>query len=455
MKFAFLRRVREFGIALAILSAAGVLTSAACHAQAGAASGTAGADTATHIETVVIFPFENAGADAQKDWLGEGLSELTTDSMIGHGPLVFSREERLAALEKLGLPAYSRFSRATMIKIATEIDAEYVVFGEFTPDGATLHVTARVLRVSPPKLSEPFSESGGIDSIAETEARVSWRILCEIQSSMAANAPCSTSSPAAVQATKAVVHVRADALEYFVRGLVAAEEETRLRDLREASRLDQTWDEPFFAIGRLFYERQDCESAAGWFARVATSSAHSMDAQFYIGACQLLRNDPVRAEATFAGLLARAGTGPVFPGIISNLGTARLRQTRYREAAGDFEHAERIDPGEPDYWFNLGLAHYLISDWAESARALREVVRLQPDSEEARALLLAALDRGGNVDEANALRQSAPSGEEKAAAPQDLPHDAARPRQDVTKMNVTSLAKLARVRMGMSMEAGR
>jgi len=226
--------------------------------------------------------------------------------------------------------------------------------------------------------------------------------------------------------------------------------------LREGSQLDQNWDEPFFAIGRLFYERRDCESAAGWFTRVAANSAHRMDAEFYTGACQLLRNDPVRAEATFAGLLARAGTGPVFPGIISNLGTARLRQTRYKEAAGDFEHAERIDPGEPDYWFNLGLAHYLISDWAESARALREVVRLQPDSEEARALLLAALDRGGNVDEATALRQSAaPSGEEKAAAPQDLPHDPARPRQDVSKMNPTSLAKLARVRMGMSMEAGR
>jgi TolB-like protein len=447
--------MREFGIALAILSGVTAITSAACRAQTAAVPSSAGAQ-ATHTETIVVFPFENAGTDAQKDWLGEGLSELTTDSMIGHGPLVFSREERLAALEKLGLPAYSRFSRATMIKIATEIDADYVVFGEFTPDGATLHVTARVLRVSPPKLSEPFSESGGMDSIAETEARVSWHILCAIRSGMAANAPCDTSSPLAVQATKAVAHVRADALEYFVRGLDAAEEETRLRDLREASQLDQTWDGPFFAIGRLFYERRDCESAAGWFARVAASSAHSMEAQFYTGACQLLRNDPVRAEATFAGLLARAGTGPVFPGIISNLGTARLRQTRYKEAAGDFEHAERIDPGEPDYWFNLGLAHYLISDWAESARALREVVRLQPDSEEARALLLAALDRGGNVDEANALRQSAaPSGEEKAAVPQDLPHDPARPRQDVTKMSVTSLAKLARVRMGMSMEAGR
>jgi len=309
--------------------------------------------------------------------------------------------------------------------------------------------------VSPPKLSEPFAESGGMDSIAETEARISGRILCEIKSGMAANAPCGASSPAAAQVTRVVSHVRADALEYFVRGLLAAEENSRLGDLREASRLDPAWDEPIFVIGKIFYERRDCETAAGWFGRVSAANAHSMDAGFYTGACQLLRNDPVKAEATFSALLMRASAGQqTFPAIISNLGTARLRQTRYKEAAGDFERAERIDPGEPDYWFNLGLAHYLISDWTESARALREVVRLQPDSEEARGLLLSSLDRGGNSEEANALRQAAPPSD-AMAEPQDLPHDAARPKQDVTKMSLTSLAKLARVRMGISTEAGR
>ena len=155
MKIKFLLRMREFGIALAILAGTAVPNFAQTTAKSSAASG-----TAAHIETVVVFPFENVASDPQKDWLGEGLSELTTDSMVGHGPVVFTRDERLAALEKLGLPTYSRFSRATMIKIAGEIDADYVVFGEFTPDGANLHVSARVLRVSPPKLSEPFAETG-------------------------------------------------------------------------------------------------------------------------------------------------------------------------------------------------------------------------------------------------------------------------------------------------------
>jgi tetratricopeptide (TPR) repeat protein len=452
MKFRFLRRMREFGITLAILAA----TALPVFGQAVTAKPSSVSGGVAHAETVVVFPFENVVSDPQRDWLSEGLSELTTDSMVGHGPVVFTRDERLAALEKLGLPTYSRFSRATMIKIAGEIDADYVVFGEFTPDGRNLHVSARVLRVSPPKLSEPFSESGNLDSIAETEARVSWRILCAIRSSLAADVPCDISSPAALQATKAVAHVRADSLEYFVRGLQATDDELRLRELREASRLDPSWDEPLVAIGKTFYERRDCESAVGWFAKVPAGNAHSADAGFYAGVCQLLRNDPVHAEATFAGLLARAGNGPIFPGIINNLGTARLRQTRYKEAAADFDRAQKFDPGEPDYWFNLGLAQYLINDWAESARALREVVRLQPDAEDARSLLIVALDRSGNADEADVLRQSAVADGAKDPPGENIPHDAARPQQhDVTKMSVTSLAKLARVRMAMSTEAGR
>ncbi len=287
MKSLFLRRMRESGIALAIV--AGI--AAPIHAQTAAANGAAG-NAATVRAAVVVFPFENAGTDAQKDWLGEGLSELTTDAMAGHGPLVFSREERLASLEKLGLPAYSRFSRATMIRIAGEIDADYVVFGEFGQDGDTLHVTARVLRVSPPKLSEPFTESGRMDSIAETEARVSWRVLCSIRYSLGADTPCDISSSVAQLAAKPLAHVRADSLEYFARGLLVSDDETRMRDLRESSRLDPTWDEPIFAIGRIFYERRDCESATGWFARVSVTSARTAR-----------RPDLIRASANYFAMI--------------------------------------------------------------------------------------------------------------------------------------------------------
>jgi len=391
-------------------------------------------------ETVVIFPFENAGHEADKDWLAEGLAELTAGRLAGHGPLVYSREERLAVLEKLGLPAYSRFTRATMLKIAAEIDADYVVFGEFDADGPNLRVTARVMGVNPPKLSAPVEESGAIAGLGELEGRAAWRVLCLLKGSLATDAPCAADSPEAQQFFHAGATIQADALEHYVRGLTAADDETRLRELREASRLDPNWDEPIYSIGKTYYSRLDCETALGWFDRVPSGSPHAADAAFSAGVCHLMRNDPLRAESLFAGLAGgstpQAGGRAEPPEVLNNLGTALLRQARHKEALADFEQAQQADPGEPDYWFNVGLAQYLLGDWGAAARALREALRLQPEGQDARELLLAALDKNGEDEEANALRQEAPEPDPRGA----------RPRQDVTKMNATTLARLARVR---------
>ena len=65
----------------------------------GAAQRGAPSALAARAASVVVFPFENTGHAAQLDWLGEGLSELTIERLAGHGLALFSREERLDALE--------------------------------------------------------------------------------------------------------------------------------------------------------------------------------------------------------------------------------------------------------------------------------------------------------------------------------------------------------------------
>jgi tetratricopeptide (TPR) repeat protein len=431
------------GCAAVFAIAAGAPSTAAAQAPANSSS------TARAI-TVVVFPFENAGHETGKDWLGEGLAELTADRFQGRGPMVFSREERLAALEKLGLPVYSRFTRATMLKIAAEIDADYVVFGDFVPDGGNLRLTARVLGVNPPRLSAMIEESGSLESLGEIDSRVSWRVLCQINGALARDASCDTASPAAQQFISAGARIRPDALEYYVRGLQAAADDARLRELREAARLDPTWDKPVYALGKTYYSRQECDSALGWFARVPVGSPHATDAAFAAGVCRLILNDPLGAESAFMALAGRpesssSGRMDAPPEVMNNLGAAVLRQARYKDALPDFEKAQQIDPGEPDYWFNVGLAEYLLGDWGAAARALREALRLQPEAQDARALLLAALDHNGETEEATALRADTPPQE-----PKDV-----RPRQDISRMNATALSRIARVRKELNAGAAR
>jgi tetratricopeptide (TPR) repeat protein len=243
--------------------------------------------------------------------------------------------------------------------------------------------------------------------------------------------------------------IRPDALEHYVHGLQDAEDDARLRELRESAQLDPNWDEPVYAIGKTYYVRMECDSAISWFAKVPAGSPHATDAQFAAGVCRLTLNDPLGAESAFVALAGRPGLSTAgrmnAPEVMNNLGAAVLRQARYKDALPDFVKAQQIDPGEPDYWFNVGLTQYLLGDWGAAARALREALRLQPDSADARALLLVALDRNGEAEEAKALRADAPPVDPKEV----------RPRQDIAKMNATALSRIARVRKELNAGAAR
>jgi tetratricopeptide (TPR) repeat protein len=398
------------------------------------------------VTSVVVFPFENSSKSAQWDWIGEGLAELTADQMTAHGPTVFSREERLAALEKLGIPAYARLSRATMLKIAAEMDADYIVFGEFAPQQTSVQITTHILSINPPHLAPPVTESGTMDLLAQVQSRSAWHVLCMIQNSLSPSAACDAQSAAARDFVNSARAVRPDAFEFFIKGLLNPDDDIRLRDLREAARLDPDWDEPAAALGRTYYAKRDCEASLQWLAKVPARGPHSIDARFQTGVCELLRNDPLRAEASFSSLAVQSGN-PGAPGDIStaneepeianDLGVARLREARYRDALADFSRAQSLDPAEPDYNFNVGLANYLAGDASAAVHALREAARLAPEDQQAKALLIAALDRSGAADEANALRGEAPSTVAIAGAPV---------QRDVLKLDATSLSKLARVK---------
>ena len=114
---------RIFRFGLLVLGAALCGAVMAGRAAPGHSTGDARAVSAeSRRETLLIFPFENESRMANLDWLGEGLSELTTERLEDRGVNVLSREDRLSTLEKMGLPDSARFSHATIIKIAAEAD---------------------------------------------------------------------------------------------------------------------------------------------------------------------------------------------------------------------------------------------------------------------------------------------------------------------------------------------
>jgi TolB-like protein len=256
----------------------------------------------THKGIVLVFPFDNGSRDANLEWLGEGLAEITVERLEDRRVSVLSRQERLSALEKMGLPATAEFSHATMIKVAAEADADDVIFGRYLSDGKNITLEARVLRISPPGLSRTFTQTGSLRDLLRAHARLAWQLVCAMQKNQC---PAADANLGETIFTEPPASLTMDAFETFVKGLLASDDEARLRDFREAARQEPVWDRPPFELGQAYFARSECESALPWYSRVPPDRPDGPEASFNTGVCLLLTRDLVRAEATFSALLDR------------------------------------------------------------------------------------------------------------------------------------------------------
>ena len=89
------------------------------------------------------------GAGARLDWLGEGLEELTIQRLSAAGQQVYSHGGRVDELDLYGLPASAKISRATMLHVAQEMDADFVVYGNLFQWENADRERARASRESP------------------------------------------------------------------------------------------------------------------------------------------------------------------------------------------------------------------------------------------------------------------------------------------------------------------
>jgi len=380
------------------------------HAQQPASAAHASVPSAFQQGVYLVFPFENAGASPRLDWLGEGLEELTIQYLSDSRDQVYSHAGRAGELERYGLPVSAKLSRATMLRIAQDLDADYVIFGSFTSDGTSLSVEARLLRVDPPALLTPVRETSALSSLMDLQTRVVWHLLSANDKAY----PLARNDFAKLQRP-----LRLDAFEHFVRGLLAAEDEPRLRELREAARLEPAWPDPAFSLGETYAVRGDCNSALPWLARVPKTHHRYEEAVFATGVCRLQLNQPDKAEEVFTSLQGalrnNSDRGPAggngvsgadLPEILNNLGVALARQGKTPAALADLQRATELDPDEDDYPFNLGLLAFRANDFVAAAKSFREAADREPDNPEDRALLIQSLEKSGKKAEADEEREA-------------------------------------------------
>jgi tetratricopeptide (TPR) repeat protein/TolB-like protein len=350
----------------------------------------------------LVFPFENVGASPRLDWLGEGLEELTVQRLSAAGEQVYSHAGLASELDSFGLPASSKLSRASMIRIAQDLDADYVIFGGFTSDGQNLTIDSRILRMDPLSLLPPVRESGPLDSLMELHSQLLWKLISSNDHSYPFTLE---------QYSKTQPSLRLDAFEHYIRGLLANDDDAKVRELREAARLEPGWPDPAFALGDAYFTKRDCDSALPWLERVPKANARYVEAVFSTGVCRLLLNQPDRAEQVFTELEQDLGndiiSGADLPEILNDLALSLERQGKGPVALDDLRRATEIDPDDDDYPFNLGLLALRGKDYAAAAESFREASQRDPENAEDRALLILSLEQAGQKAEADQERESA------------------------------------------------
>src|SRR5208337_3520694 len=127
--------------------------------------------------TMVVIPFENASPTPGLEWLGESFPETFHQQLNSPVIYVTSRDERLRAYDRQGVPTGIHPSRATLYRLAEQMDVDYAVLGSYRYDGQRLTVTAQLLDMRAQKLLPAATESAPLADLGNLQSALAWDLL--------------------------------------------------------------------------------------------------------------------------------------------------------------------------------------------------------------------------------------------------------------------------------------
>jgi Tfp pilus assembly protein PilF/TolB-like protein len=332
-----------------------------------AAAGAQQTQPARSSQMLIIMPFENISHVPGLDWIGESFPEVLGNRLDSTSLFLISRDDRLYAFDRLGIPATAKPSRATIYEIAQQIDADYVVVGRYNFDGNIFTARAQVMDLNKLRLSPEFTESGPLTSLISLQTALTWDVL---------NALNLTANVSKNSFVAQFPPIRLDALENYIRGVLASNEQERIKRFKEAIRLEPNHTLAMLQLAKTYYNAREYEPAVVWFSRIPPTDRKANEAQFFLGLAAYYAGQFEKAETAFRFLESRLPLTEVS----NNLGVVAARRGE-KTARGYFERSLQTDPNDLDYHFNLGIELYREGDTAGAARQMREAIALRPDPE--------------------------------------------------------------------------
>jgi tetratricopeptide (TPR) repeat protein len=323
---------------------------------------------------LLVLPFDNRSTQPSLEWIREAAAELLSSRFASAGFSPVNREDRVYALDHLGLPEGFHPSRASSIKIAETLDADAIIVGSFTTDGVNIVAEASIVDVSRLRMNPPVDARGKLTDMIAVFDTLAWKLTRQLEPSF---------NGAQETFIAAGAGLRLDAFEQYIRGIMEPDQSERLGHLNQAVKLSPDFSPAWMALGREYYLNQQYDQAAAAFDRVGRNDPEALEAGFYRGLSLVFSGDYPKAEQAFADVARILPLADV----VNNQGVAVSRQGH--NAIALFRQAIAADPDAADYHFNLAVSLRHYNQDAEAISELTQCLHLHPNDSEAQALLAA------------------------------------------------------------------
>lgn len=353
-----------------------LLFSVVMHAQEKTVPGAISAEAAHggHGRILLVLPFDNRTGQLSLDWIREAAVELLNSRFSSAGFAPLSREDRMYALDHLGLPQGFQPSRASSIKLARTLDADEIVVGSVSMSGGELVAEAQLVDVPHLRMSEPVTQRGKLTDMVSVFDSLAWVLTKQLDPGF---------NVAENTFVAAGAGLRLDAFEQYIRGITEPDQSERLRHLEAAVKLSPDFSPAWMALGREDYSSQQYEKAAAAFAKVDQGGQDGLEAGFYRGLSLLFSGDYAGAEKSFAEVSRILPLAEV----LNNEGVAASRQGH--DGSSLFVRAAAADPNTADYHFNLAVSLMRHGNRTAALSEIAECLKLHPGDSEAQSVLAA------------------------------------------------------------------
>jgi len=326
---------------------------------------------------VLVLPFDNRSEQSNLNWIGDSFPYTLNQRLSTAGFLTISRDDRIYALEHLGLPEEFRPSRASTIKIAQTLDADYVIVGSYTVNSpgtpqSRIEVQAQVLEINRLRMSEPIKQADSLPNLYDVENALAWQLARRMGPHFAVAEQTFLGASGAVKLSS---------FENYIRGTGAASPDERLKRLQAAVTETPNFTSALLALGKEQYEQRQYEAAAATLAKFPQDDRLALEAGFYRGLARFNIARYAEAQSAFAFVASRLP----LPEVVNDEGVALSRQGK--DAVPQFQQVIAGDPNDADYHFNLAVGLLGRSDIAGAMHEVQAALKLHADDPEATELL--------------------------------------------------------------------